>query len=136
MNSKIELAMNHEREIEISKEDREKLRQLEDSMWIAETRFDRAYMESVLAPDFFEFGRSGRIYQREDTLGARGDEIKARLPFKNFELRPVVQDVIQVTYTSEVEYNGEVEVGNRSSIWVKTPKGWKLKFHQGTPVNK
>ena len=45
-----------------------KLKQLEASLWIAKTRFDNDYMEQILAPDFFEFGRSGKIYQREETL--------------------------------------------------------------------
>jgi len=28
-------------------------------MWREETRFDKAFMERALAPDFFEFGRLG-----------------------------------------------------------------------------
>jgi len=37
-------------------------RDLEESMWRAETRFDRGYVERLLHPDFFEFGRSGRVW--------------------------------------------------------------------------
>jgi hypothetical protein len=120
----------------ITKDVRKELTRLEESLWRAETRYDRDYMERILAPDFFEFGRSGRIYQREDTLGSRGGEIKAVIPFKNFQMRALAPNVVQVTYVSEVEYDGEIDIGNRSSLWVKTPDGWKLTFHQGTAVNR
>lgn len=122
--------------LEISREDHERLRTLEESLWVGTTRFDNAYMERVLSPDFFEFGRSGRVYTREETLGGSREEIKARIPLKDFKIRPISENVVQVTYVSEVTYGDEVEVGNRSSIWVKTPEGWKLRFHQGTPVKK
>lgn len=118
----------------ISKRDMEELRALEESLWQAETRFDRAYMEKVLAPDFFEFGRSGRSYSREETLSAAGHEINARLPLRDFRVTAVREGVALVTYVSEVTYE-TLQIGNRSSLWVKTPAGWQLKFHQGTPVS-
>lgn len=111
----------------------EKLKQLEESLWIAETRFNRAYMESVLAPDFFEFGRSGCTYTREETLSAPAGEIHARLPLRDFKVTLITPDVMLVTYISEVQYE-TLQIGNRSSIWLHTPSGWKLKFHQGTVV--
>ena len=107
------------------------LRDLEESLWRSETRFDRAYMEEVLAPDFFEFGRSGRRYAREDTLSVpREAVISATL--KDFKIHEIAPDVILVTYISEVMYES-LEVSNRSSLWVKIPTGWQIKFHQGTP---
>ena len=111
----------------------EKLFELEKTLWDAKTRFDLNYMEKILAPEFFEFGRSGRIYRREDALSVKTEEnIKAIL--KNFEVHPLNEDIILVTYISEVHYD-ELEVSNRSSIWHKTEKGWQIYFHQGTPVN-
>jgi hypothetical protein len=41
-------------------------RQLEESLWRPQTRFDREYTDNILAPDFFEFGRSGRVYRVRD----------------------------------------------------------------------
>ena len=40
---------------ELAVGDYERLRLLEDSLWRAETRFDRDYMERILDPDFSEF---------------------------------------------------------------------------------
>jgi hypothetical protein len=113
--------------------DYEKLKELEESLWRAETRFDQEYMNRILAPDFFEFGRSGRVYKRDESLGAPSQEIKAKFPLKNFNVQMIDTNVALVTYVSEVDYD-PVEMGNRSSIWLKTSTGWQLKFHQGTPI--
>ncbi|SRR5690606_30211320 len=118
----------------------QQLRQLEESFWIAETRFDLNYMERILSPDFFEFGCSGRIYRRADTLAIPAGAIQITLPLKDFTARPLAPDVVQVTYVSEVVYNQtaqeRVQRCNRSSIWVQTDAGWQLRFHQGTPVQR
>jgi len=111
-----------------------KLRDLEESLWRSETRFDPAHMESVLAPDFFEFGRSGRIWAREDALGVDPKAIEATLPFEKWSVRVIDETTVQVTYVSQVKYD-EVQRANRSSIWSKTDVGWRLRFHQGTPVD-
>lgn len=118
----------------LSIEDLEQLQALEEGLWIAETRFDMEWMERTLAPDFFEFGRSGRVYRREDTLAIESQPIDARLPLANLEARLVSPDVALVTYISAVTYDSVEDIGNRSSIWSRTGSGWQLRFHQGTPV--
>ncbi len=120
--------------MEFSEQDRQYLERLEEGLWRAETRFDRAWMERVLAPGFFEFGRSGRIYSREDTLGIPARPIEARLPLSDFSVRPLSPDVAQVTYISVETYAGEEQVANRSSLWSRTEGGWQLLFHQAAPV--
>ncbi|MDO8505130.1 MAG: nuclear transport factor 2 family protein [bacterium] len=117
--------------MQINKEDFNKIKQLEESLWIAKIRFDKEYMNSILSPHFFEFGRSGRIYKREETLSAPFSEINAKLPLRDFKVHSITNDVVLVTYMSEVQYD-ELEVGNRSSLWLKTSTGWQLQFHQGT----
>ena len=119
--------------MQISPEETELLRLLEESLWRSDTRFDKKKMEQILAPDFFEFGRSGRIYKREHTLEVHPQEIKAELPLSNFEARLLESNVAQTTYTSIVTYGGVIERGLRSSIWSCSATGWKLRFHQGTP---
>ena len=46
--------------MEIRSEDRELLERLEGELWREQTRFDMQRMNELIAPDFFEFGRSGR----------------------------------------------------------------------------
>ena len=120
--------------MELSSAEKRVLEQLEEGLWIAETRFDMDWMERILAPDFFEFGRSGRVYRREDTLRIESQPIDARLPLKNFHARLLTPDVALVTYISAVTFDGIEGVGNRSSVWTRTENGWQLRFHQGTPV--
>ncbi len=115
----------------------EDIRALEESLWRSETRFDDACMDALFADDFCEFGRSGRVYQREEMFfGAHArEEINATLPLKEFRLRALSDDIVQVTYVSEVRSGDAIERSNRSSIWRRGEGGWQLCFQQGTPTH-
>ena len=115
----------------ITQSDFDTLRHLEESLWRAETRFDPEYMNRVLSPDFIEFGRSGRVYRREEIIAMSAGEIDATL--KDFNARLIDTNVALVTYISEVKY-AQIEIANRSSLWTRTNGGWQIRFHQGTPV--
>jgi hypothetical protein len=117
----------------LEKNDIEKLHELEESLWKSETRFNEEYMRTIMAKDFFEFGRSGKIYSIDEVLSASYQEIGAKLPLKDFAIHEIDEKVVLITYISEVQYD-EIEIGNRSSLWLKNEDGWKLKFHQGTPT--
>ena len=119
--------------MKISSQDRETLEDLEEELWRKETRFDTHRMKEIIADDFFEFGRSGRIYQRQATLTAISQTIDAVLPLPEFHVRLLNENTAQVTYNSAVKYDGVVEYARRSSIWSRTISGWILRFHQGTP---
>lgn len=105
---------------------------LEHALWRAQTRFDPAFMEWILADDFGEFGRSGRVYARADTLAVDGDAIDARL--RDIEVDLITEDVALVTYVSEVRHDA-LDLANRSSLWVRRNDRWQLRFHQGTPTS-
>lgn len=118
--------------MELSEHDCRELELLEAGLWRAETRFDREWMEGILAPGFFEFGRSGRTYSREDTLGMAARPINARLVGLN--VRSLSPDVVQVTYNTIETYADEPQLANRSSLWLRVENGWRLLFHQGTAI--
>ncbi len=63
--------------MELSKRDRDTLERLEEELWREETRFDIERMKQVIVPDFFELGRSGRTYTRQDILVAPRQAIDA-----------------------------------------------------------
>ena len=115
---------------------RDELRVLEESLWRDETRFDDELMGKLFAEDFCEFGRSGRRYSRQEMLlGQNGaTEIHATLPLRDFCARYLSEDIVQVSYVSEVRYGARTELANRSSIWSRHKNGWTLRFHQGTPT--
>ena len=110
------------------------LRALEESLWRAETRYDPDYVGRIFAPDFREFGRSGRSYAFAEAAAVSGDVIECELPLPAFEVSMLSDDVALATYQSRVRYDGVLQVSNRSSVWVRTDDGWRLRFHQGTPT--
>ena len=110
----------------------EQLVELERALWRAETRYDRRFMERVLADDFSEFGRSGRVHTRSDTLAViGGDTIQATL--RDIEVDRVTDDVALVTYVTEVQSDA-LDLAYRASVWVRRDGRWQLRFHQGTPL--
>lgn len=119
--------------MEVSVADQNTLERLEEELWQEDTRFNKQRMEEIIANDFFEFGRSGQIYQRQQTLDVSTQVLKAVLPLPEFRVRWLSENTAQTTYNSAVEYDGEVEYARRSSIWSRTESGWVLRFHQGTP---
>lgn len=50
------------RPLQLSEEDKLEITRPEEAMWRAETRFDLNFQRTRFAQDFFEFGRSGRVY--------------------------------------------------------------------------
>ncbi|MCF6322046.1 MAG: DUF4440 domain-containing protein [Rhizobiaceae bacterium] len=118
-------------------EEIEEIRRLEESLWQAEFRYDNQNMDNILAPDFVEFGRSGKIYSRSEMFfdsGTSGN-IEAMLPLPGFKACHIGDGVLLVTYVSELVRDGKTLRSNRSSIWRRSNDGWQLRFHQGTPVD-
>jgi hypothetical protein len=116
-------------------DDAGELRRLEASLWRDETRFDRVHMERILAPDFVEIGCSGRAYTRDEIIALEPQPIAARLPLREFRPHPLADGIVLITYISETGED-EVRICRRSSLWIATPAGWRLRFHQGTPVDR
>lgn len=95
----------------------------------------RADFENMTVPDFWEVGASGRRYSREfvlDTLEQRHREPVAEVwETTDFACRELAPNVYLLTYTLLQEGTRKTR---RSTIWQRTPDGWKIVFHQGTIV--
>ena len=95
----------------------------------------RADFEKMTAEDFWEVGASGRRYPRAYVL----DELEKRhaVPHadiweaNDFHCRRLAQDVYLLTYTL---LQDRQRLTRRSTIWERTPEGWKIVYHQGTIV--
>ena len=116
---------------DLTNDEIDQLQRLEEGMWLTSTRSDRAWMERHLAPDFHEVGRSGRRWTRGEILAMPIGEIESTMPLPEFSVRQVGEEVALVTYRSVVAGSSSF----RSSIWSRSPGGWQLEFHQGTPDN-
>jgi hypothetical protein len=115
----------------------EELRSLETELHKDETRRNRKRMETLLHPDFVEFGRSGVRYTRADILKEFGpDTVLPAIHSRHFDVAVLAEGVALLTYLS-AHMNA---AGNphrhtlRSSVWVCTEAGWQMRFHQGTPT--
>ena len=95
----------------------------------------RADFENMMMPDFWEVGASGRRYSRDYVLAEL--ERRQRVPFVDvwettgFHCRKLALDVYLLTYTLLQDNERRTR---RSTIWQRTPEGWKIVFHQGTVV--
>jgi hypothetical protein len=117
----------------LNPEDQLELVRLEEAMWQEATRFDLAFQEARFAEDFVEFGRSGRIYSREQIIRTNSHRIEAKLPLPDLQMVELDENCVLVTYNSAATYDDIIEYARRSSIWSRTSTGWKMRFHQGTP---
>lgn len=113
------------------KEAYQTLERLEVSLWRAETRGNRALMDATFAEDFFEFGRSGRVWSRDQMLFDECPPINIKLPLPNFTITCLDVATVLVTYDSVVQYS-TLQCAHRSSIWSLIDGRWRLRFHQAT----
>jgi hypothetical protein len=89
-------------------------------------------MDRTFAPDFHEFGRSGRRYTREDLLpNGQTEAIDATL--HTLSVTELSSTIALITYRSELRRPTGTEWANRASLWDRASGRWQLRFHQGTP---
>ncbi|MFE5136605.1 DUF4440 domain-containing protein [Streptomyces fagopyri] len=105
------------------------------SLLDAEVRRSPERLGALLHPGFREFGASGRVWDRASmlvhltsTTGPGSRPITATR-MKGVQLAP---DLVHITFDTEGD-NGRLV--HRSSLWSRTPDGWRLYFHQGTPFS-
>jgi len=119
----------------LSSEDVQELQRLEEELLRPEVRRSPEKMEALLADDFLEFGRSGRIYDKANILETAARPCDGRLSLSQFAAKALAPSVALVTSWSTLrDANGNERHSLRSSIWTRTEKGWRLGFHQGTPM--
>lgn len=94
----------------------------------------RADLERMTEDTFWEVGASGRRYSRQyvlDELEKRSANPDADLwETRDFQCIEIAADNYLLTYT----LNQGARVTRRSTIWRRTPEGWKIVYHQGTIV--
>lgn len=109
------------------------LNHLEEGLWL-DTRFDRAWMDKILHPDFTEVGMSGRRYDRQQSLEASHVGMEVELPLADYDIDLIDEDVALVRYVCDAKLSGARHRSERTSLWINTNEGWRLRFHQGTSL--
>ncbi|MGW3665347.1 nuclear transport factor 2 family protein [Streptomyces sp. NPDC005141] len=86
---------------------------------------------ALLHPDFYEFGLSGRIWDRASILAALAAETETGSRSTTSRMKGVQLAADLVHLTFDTDNNGRR--AHRSSLWRLTGNAWLLYFHQGTP---
>ena len=111
----------------------EHLFDLERELLDPATRTNRERLEILLGDSFFEFGSSGKVWNRTaviDRLPSEKTEFFNATAFRAHEMK---DDLVLVTYRTERKIDQkEFSKALRSSIWSKSKDGWQMIFHQGT----
>lgn len=89
----------------------------------------------LLADDFCEFGRSGTVYRKADTLAALQHEINFAVLASDFRVVEISADVMQVLYRTEHPQAAAdmPRFALRSSLWHLREGRWQMVFHQAKP---
>ncbi|HKR28205.1 MAG TPA: nuclear transport factor 2 family protein [Acidobacteriaceae bacterium] len=111
----------------------DELRSLEERLLDPEVRRDRTAVASLLAPDFLEFGSSGRTYNRDQILDLLASEPNRprSVQLTDFAARLLAPHVALVTWRA-IRPDGTQSL--RSSVWIRREARWQMLFHQGTPI--
>ena len=112
------------------------LKRLEETLLHPEVRRSREKMSALLADDFVEYGRSGRIYDKAAILELAAKPFDGQLSLQGFSAKALAPSVALVKYSTVLRQTDGNELHSlRSSIWWRTERGWQLVFHQGTPCD-
>lgn len=107
------------------------IRRLEEMLLDDRVRSESELFAPLLDEHFYEYGKSGRCFDRAECLKA-GTLGKVSLEIRNFSARQLAEEIVLATYRTVDRESGTV--ANRSSVWKRTDGQWRMAFHQGTPV--
>ena len=88
--------------------------------------------ETILYESFFEFGTSGKIYDKSSILSLVNEKGLTEIPYiiTKFNVNLLSENIAHVTYQTESLVDSSKSL--RSSIWRYENTCWYLYFHQGT----
>jgi hypothetical protein len=111
-------------------------RDLEEKLLQQEIRNSPSEVATLLHPDFFEFGQSGTVWSRQQTIDRLAQDRPMESSLTDLSVRPIAADVALVTYRAvgRDPASGNEWHSLRSSVWKLTDGRWQVIFHQGTPT--
>ena len=104
------------------------IKKLEVELASKDTRRNKELLSELLAEDFEEIGKSGKIFSKSDVLASLPNQGYQEIQLSQFRFVKLVDNIVLVKYQSSVNCRKAL----RSSIWVKLGRNWKLLHHQGT----
>ena len=111
-------------------------RGLEDALSRERARLDPGVrispkrLRELLHPSFTEFGASGTVCTLESVLSTLPGDPEVNEEAVDFTAVSLGEDAVLLTY----RMTGSRPT-LRSSVWLRTPEGWQMRFNQGTLLN-
>ncbi len=108
---------------------------LETSLHKKEVRNSHEKVDALIADDFMEFGKSGGVYFKNDTLaGLASEQVDLAIEVSDFLVKELGDSAVLVTYKATMLDSDNVTKVTtlRSSIWQKQNENRRMMFHQGT----
>ena len=92
-------------------------------------------LKQLLHPDFYEVGRSGRLYDRKTVVDylTKVDRVPDTVQMDHALTSLSSQSVLLTYRSAQRQSNALIGSTLRSSVWRLSDKGWQLFYHQGTP---
>lgn len=110
------------------------LQALEPLIYAANDGKQRTHFERLLAPEFWEVGASGKVYDRTfvlDALEARQASPREEAwHARDYRLEEIAPHHFLLTYLLDQP----TRRSRRATIWQHTAQGWTMRYHQGTVV--
>lgn len=115
----------------------EEIVKLEMELHQHSVRNDRFRLDELLHDSFIEIGRSGEIYNKERILASLQSEATHRVWSQDYASQLIGNGLVLLTYRSAHVGSDEslTRFSRRSSLWEGSERGWKMRFHQGTPTD-
>lgn len=107
---------------------------LEKLLHQPDARCDSSILDRLLAEDFFEFGSSGKIWNKKSLIKTLRNEDCIKIQSSAFKAKKLSHDTYLVTYKTVIKSGNNLAKALRSSIWKKSKGRWLMFFHQGTKI--
>jgi hypothetical protein len=106
------------------------VRELEDlERALAARALSATDVERHLHRDFVEFGKSGKVWTRDDVVAFVIADPPEMVAISDLEVVRLKDDLALITYRT---VSGDDTRALRSSIWIFEEGRWQMRFHQGT----
>ncbi|MCE0721736.1 MULTISPECIES: DUF4440 domain-containing protein [Legionella] len=93
---------------------------------------------NLIDDEFIEYGSNGQIHDKNEAARWLSLEDYSEAKGMEFEAKFLTEDVVLLTYLSEMQQNhfSESKRARRISIWRRKNGSWRMVFHQGISIEK
>ncbi|MCW8444165.1 DUF4440 domain-containing protein [Fluoribacter gormanii] len=97
-----------------------------------------ALLAELIDDEFIEYGSNGKMNDKNEAVRWLAEPSPLEIRGMNFETKFLSEDVILLSYISEIKENhgSESKFSRRISIWRKKNSTWTMILHHGISIEK